>query len=211
MTKIRLFIVGGNVPSGQMLADADQLRKIPIKRLADFLKWVVKQRVLREVYSIERWKEVCKKFGLKSEEELYGAHRFAVDLFERGTEVELSEVVKDLQNLGFENEKVELITDKLESLWAESEDYLVRVREETVPILNSLNWRVDIRYSSSDYLDKPEPIALFRIGVSDGTTRHEIYIELDKDRLSWLDATIGKMKRAFLKAEESISQRGITN
>jgi hypothetical protein len=206
MTKIRLFLFANNVVSSNVMADAEHLKKIPKEKIADFMKWLVRFRTHMEVYTPDQWCKFAEMFGFKSIEELYGAQRFAGRLLAQGCALDRSELVADLNALGLEQEKIGLIVDQLETAWDEIDDYLKQAKAEAIPVLTSLRWRVDIRHASGNYLKKPEVIVLLRIGTHDGVQRDQIYIELDKDDLSWLDTVIGKVKREFLKAEERLNQ-----
>jgi hypothetical protein len=206
MVNIRLFLIEGRVASDSVMADAEHVKKIPVENLANFLEWVVRFRTREEIYTDSQWERIRENFNLKSIEELIGAMRFIDLVFENGIETERSDLISDLKNLGFEQGKIELIINKLESAWDQFDDYLKRRRVEAIPDLTSLRWRIDIRYASSNYFRKPEVIALLRIGTSDRTERDEIYVELNKDKLSWLETIIGRIKREFLKAEEKLNQ-----
>jgi len=204
MTKIRLSILGDYIASNRMLSDVEHFKELQKEKIASFLRWVVKRLVHDERYTTDEWQKLCEHYHFKSTDELYSAGRFASALFMTGTEVDRSDLVKDLQKLDFEKETIELIVSTLESAWADSHDYLIRSRDEAIPVLHSFNWRVDIRHSSSDYLLKPQVVALLRIGVTDGTRRHELHFELNKETLSWFETGFGRMKREFLKVEESL-------
>ena len=206
MAKVRLSILKGKVAFSALMADVEHMKKISKEKIPDFLKWIVRFRVRDEAYTDMQWEKIREQFNFRSIEELHGAQRFASVLFYRGCEIDESDLISDLQSLGFVQEKIELIMDGLRTIWVQSEDYLKRARSEAIPILTSLRWRVDIRHASGDYLKRPEVVALLRIGATDKTKRDRIYIELDKDKLSWLETVIGKIKREFLKAEEKLDQ-----
>lgn len=206
MVKIRLNLLKGKVAPKSTMADAGHMKKIPKEKLPDFLQWLVRFVVHREAYTDTRWERLREKFGLRSIEELNGAQRFGGLIFIGGSEIQRAELVSDLETLAFEQEEIELIMNQLELVWTESEDFLKRARYESIPSLTSLRWRVDIRTASSNYLRKPEVVALLRIGTHDGSETDYIFLELDKDKLSWLDTMIGKIKREFLKAEEKLNQ-----
>ena len=206
MTRVQLFLLRGRVASSELVADAEHLKKIPKEKMADFIKWIVRFRVNREAYTDAQWEKFRAMFTFKSIEELNGAQRFASRLLEVGCEIDRSALMSDLEMLGFEQEKIGLIMNQLESVWDELDDYLRQIRPEAIPVLTSVRWRVDTRSASSNYLKKPEVVALLRIGTNDGTHIEQIFIELDKDDLSFLDAEIGRMKREFLKAEEKIEK-----
>jgi hypothetical protein len=202
MVRIRLFILKGNVVPIVMINAAEHLKVLPSEKIADFLKWVARSNTNQESYTEDEMVRLSEKFGFKSVDELVGAKRFASLVFYYGATVSRTDVESDLKLLNFEKQHIALILDNLDGIWKESEDYLVRIRDETIPILSSLRWRVDVRHASSDYLKKPEVVALLRIGTNDKDKSYCIHFELDEDKLSWLETVIGKVKREMLKAKE---------
>lgn len=209
MARIRLRLLGDKPVFEAFMADVEHLKKLPKEKIAAFLDWVVKLRVYQEAYTDEQWEKFRKTFDFKSIEGLNGAARFASGLLMAGASISRSELISDFEKLGFEQEYIKRIIDKLESVWPELEDWLEGQRNEAIPVLVSLRWRVDLRHSSSNYLKKPEVVALLRIGTDDEGKKDQIYMELDKDKFSWLETVIGNIKREMLKAEEALNQMGI--
>ena len=206
MARIRLFLLGDKPVFEAFMADVEHLKKLPKEKIAAFLDWVVKLRVYQEAYTDEQWEKFRKTFDFKSIEGLNGAARFASGLLMAGASISRSELISDFEKLGFEQEYIKRIIDKLESVWPELDDWLEGQRNEAIPVLVSLRWRVDLRHSSSNYLKKPEVVALLRIGTDDEGKKDQIYMELDKDKFSWLETIIGNIKREMLKAEEALNQ-----
>ena len=204
MVRIRLSMLKGNVVPIVMVNDAEHLKALPSEKMADFLKWVARFNANKENYTEEEWRKLSEKFEFKSVDELIGAQRFATVVFYNGANVSRTDVESDLKSLNFEKQNIDLILSILDDIWKESEDYLVRTRDEAIPVLSSLRWRVDVRRASSDYLKKPEVVALLRIAAHDKNKESHIYIELDEDKLSWLETVIGKLKRETLKAKETL-------
>ena len=42
--------------------------------------------------------------------------------------------------------------------------------------------------------------------LDDGTETDMVYMELDKDKLSWLENVVAKIKREFIRAEEKLNE-----
>jgi len=206
MTKIKLNILKGKAIRHSTLVAAEHFKKIPNGKILSFMNWTVKFRAQDEIYTEDRWKELRDSFDFKSIEEFLGATKFAIMLIKSGPEIERADLKSDFEKLDFAREFIELIINCLESIWGEYEDWLKRERLEALPILASLRWRVDIRYASSNFLKKPEPVAILRIGTDDGSEKDQIYFELNREKISWLESIIGKMKREFLKAEERMNK-----
>jgi hypothetical protein len=202
MDKIRLFLLSGRAATLSQTFDAENLKKLSNEKIADFLKWVSATNIKREPHSESELKKICSLFKFESVEELYSAYRSASLLYLNGAELSSPELENDLKNLGFNQKKIQIIIANLESIWDQTKDFLEQERVEAIPILKSLRWRVDLRYASSEYLPKPEVVALLRIGTDDKTESDYIYLELDEDRLSWLESVIGKIKREMLKTKE---------
>lgn len=209
MARIRLRLLGDKPVFEAFMADVEHLKKLPKEKIAAFLDWVVKLRVYQEAYTDEQWEKFRKTFDFKSIEGLNGAARFASGLLMAGASISRSELISDFEKLGFEQEYIKRIIDKLESVWPELDDWLEGQRYEAIPVLVSLRWRVDLRHSSSNYLKNPEVVVLLRIGTDDEGKKDQIYMELDKDKFSWLETVIGNIKREMLKAEEILNQTGI--
>jgi hypothetical protein len=206
--KVRLFLLSGKIAWDSLLKDAEHFKKIPNEKLASFIKWLIDFRVQEIPYTEQQWQKLAESYDFKSVGEMIGANRFGGLIFTAGPQTRRSDLLADLQTLGFEKEQIKLIIDQFELAWAESEDFLSMARLEVIPILTSFRWRVDIRCASSNYLRKPEVIALIRIGASDKTKQTEMYFELNKDKVSWLETIVGEMKRNFLEAEESMIKQG---
>jgi hypothetical protein len=202
MDKIRLSLLSERSATTSMISDAENLKKLSSEKISDFLKWTATTNINKEPHSQEEMKKLCKLFQFKSVEELYSAYRCASLLFFNGAELNDAELEADLKNFGFKQGKVQLITKTLRLIWNQNQNFLEQERVEAIPILSSLRWRVDVRFASSEYLNKPEAIALLRIGTDDKTDQDYIYLELDEERLSWLESVIGKIKRAMLKTKE---------
>lgn len=205
MTRIRLSLLKGNVVPFVMVNDAEHLKALPMEKMADFLKWVVRFRVNKENYVDKEWQELAVKFKLKSVDELFGAMRFATTLFVMGACLRRADLESDLKSLGFQQGVLNRILDTFEDIWRESGDYLVRVRDGVIPTLSSLRWSVNVRRASSEYLRESEIVAVLRIGTSDKEKTNQMYVELDEDALSWLEIVIGKVKQEMLKAKEAPS------
>jgi hypothetical protein len=188
-----------------MVNDAEHLKALPMEKMADFLKWVVRFRVNKENYVDKEWQELAVKFKLKSVDELFGAMRFATTLFVMGACLRRADLESDLKSLGFQQGVLNRILDTFEDIWRESGDYLVRVRDGVIPTLSSLRWSVNVRRASSEYLRESEIVAVLRIGTSDKEKTNQMYVELDEDALSWLEIVIGKVKQEMLKAKEAPS------
>lgn len=203
MVRIRLNVMKGNVAAIVVVNDAEALKAFPKDKMSDFIKWVVKFRINKESYTEHDWEKLCDTFRVKTTDDLIRASRFATLLFWNGAEVSKSEVEQDLKSLGFDQARIDLIISLLEKVWEDSEDYLTRIRDEAIPTLTSLRWRVDVRCASSNYLKKRETVALLRIGTNDRDSEDTLYVELDEDKLSWLENVIGKIKREMIKARET--------
>lgn len=204
--KIGLSLLSGRTATLSQISDAENLKKLSSEKIADFLKWVSETNIKREPYSESELKKLCTLFKFKSVEELYSAYRSASLIYLNGAELSTAELETDLKNLGFNQKSIQIITDNLRSIWDQSKEFLEQERVEAIPILRSLRWRVDLRCASSEYLLKPEVVALLRIGTDDKTDTDCIYLELDEDRLSWLESVIGKIKREMLKTKERVEK-----
>lgn len=203
MSEIRLKILEGDLAHPAFIADGDSLKKIPDDRIPEFLQIVKSYRVNVEAFSEQKWEELASKFNLKDSGESFSAVRFVSILFLHANTMEDEELREDLDKLGFEKKKTEIVITELKRLWSESESFLIKTRLEAIPMISSLRWRIDIRVGSNDYLPRKEVVAILRIGTSDREEDNHVHVELNENDLSWVESTIKKIKREMLKAKAS--------
>ena len=147
---------------------------------------------------------MVKKIGIPSDV-AYGALRFFGWVASAFPTLTLEEIESDFQKLKIPGKTARKLIEFLDKRRKELGPFWKRGRHESVPVLSEINWRVDIRTGSSDYLADKEIVALVRLQGNDGEEMSQIYLEIDRERLSLLEDTINKLKRKFLEAEKSVS------
>lgn len=207
MSEVRLNVLKNDIANPGVFADAENLNKIPIEKIPDFLEWVTNSHLNVTPLTEGDYEKTAAKFKLKSGGQVASAERLTSLLLFHGCELTKSELESDLQKLGFKKDKIAAIRGTLEPTWEKIDPLLRRHRLEAIPSLNSLRWRVDVRYASSNYMRKPEAVAVVRIGTNDREKTNHIHFELDLNKLSWLESTIIKIKSELLKAEEIVNPK----
>lgn len=190
------------IASQSTIGDAENLNKITNDKIAEFIEWASDTLLKESVLTEAQWIERAQKLGLTTAGDAYSAHRFVSLLLFAGPELSQPELEADLQALGFKKDKIDLIISTLQPTWDRISPVLKRRRPEALPVLWTLRWRVDVRYASNNYLKDPELVAILRIGTTDGTKRNHIHLEMDIERLSWLETEIVKLKNEMLKIQE---------
>lgn len=196
-----LNILKGAKPSDRFKADVVALRQISVDKLPYILEFVLKYFLGRVPVRPELVVEVAKKAEI-TDEILLRSARVITTFMVNGLTATKEELVADLQKLELSNEAIDRMLNFLEDQKAEISSAAEERREEAVPSLYDLNWRVDIRYASGDFLREPTVHALLRIQVYDGSEIDQVYLELDKDDISRLETTLSKLKTKFIEAEK---------
>ena len=196
-----LNILKGAKPSDRFEADVAALRQISMDKLPYVLEFVLKYFLGRVPIRPELVEEIAKKAEI-TDEILLRSTRAITTIIVNGLAVTKEELVADLQKLELSNEAIDRILNFLESQRAKVSSAAKDRREEAVPHLYDLNWRVDIRYASGDFFPEPTVYALLRIQVYDGSQIDQVYLELDKDDISRLETTLSKLKTKFIEAEK---------
>jgi len=196
-----LNITDGRKPPDSFYRDIDIFRQISPDKLPIILEFVATYVVDRRLLSPKRVEELATKTET-TEVTISAALNVLSVITRRAPTVTRGELIADLQKLEFDKETINQIVKFLETTKTKIDDYAKRIKDEAVPRLSDINWRVDIRHASGDFLKVPTIYALMRIESFDGTSFDSIYLELDKDRLSWLEATVNKIKAKFIEAEK---------
>jgi len=196
-----LNILKGAKPTDRFRADIAALRQISVDKLPYLLEFVLKYFVDRVPVRPEIVEELAKQAETTDDIFLRSARVVTIILI-NGSVVTKEELIADLQKLELSNEAMDRILNFLEAnktkIYTGAEDR----KEEAIPNLYDLNWRVDIRYASGDFFREPTVYALLRIQVYDGSEIDQVYLELDKDDLSRLETTLSNIKTKFIEAEK---------
>jgi len=195
-----------NISDGKKLPDhfyreVDAFRQISPDKLPIILEFASTYVVDRRPISPKLVENLTKKTET-TDVNVMAALRIISVIARRAPTVTKEELIADLQKLEFDNEVINQILNFLETIKTKIFDYAKTTKDEAVPRLADINWRVDIRHASGDFLKEPTIYAMLRIQSYDGETFDQIYVELDKDSVSWLEATVNKIKAKFIEAEK---------
>jgi len=196
-----LNILKGAKPSDRFYADVAALREISTDKLPIIMEFVLNYVIDRIAVRPALVEKLSKQVEISDNKFLRATRAFSTITL-GGLAFTKEELVADLQKLELSNEVIDQILNFLETQKTKISSNAERRREEAVPNLSDLNWRVGIRYASGDFLREPTVYALLRIQVYDGSQIDQLYIELDKDDLSLLETTLGKIKAKFIEAEK---------
>lgn len=196
-----LNILKGAKPTYRFRADVEALRQISVDKLPYVLEFVLKYFVDRVPIRPELVEELVKQAETTDDIFLRSA-RVVTTIMINGLAVTKEELMADLQKLELSNEAIDRILNFLETHKTKISHSAEYRREEAIPNLYDLNWRVGIRYASGDFFKEPTVYALLRIQVYDGSEIDQVYLELDKDDISRLETTLSKIKTKFIEAEE---------
>jgi hypothetical protein len=196
-----LNILKGEKPTDRFYADIAALREISTDKLPIIMEFVLEYVLDRIAVRPALVEKLSKQVEI-SDKNFIRATRVIQAIALGGMAVTKEELVADLQKLELSNEVIDQILNFMETQKTKIASNVERRREEAVPNLSDLNWRVGIRYASGDFLREPTVYALLRIQVYDGSRLDQLYIELDKDDLSILETTLNKMKTKFIEAEK---------
>jgi hypothetical protein len=192
-------------PDERFREDARCYAKISEKKIDDFLEVSLDLMMKSPPISLSSVAERLKKESSLPAEVAISAHRFFVWVAGEFPTVTLEEVESDFQALKIPTKVTRKTIEFLNKRRTELAPYWKRERHESVPVLSEINWRVDVRTASSDYLAGKEIVALLRIQANDGEKLSQIYMEIDRERLSLLEYNINALKKRFLEAEKSVS------
>jgi hypothetical protein len=196
-----LNIFGQLRPPRGFAADVKVFSSLPQDKLKSIIEFAID--VIETRFSVTP--EIFQQRTSTSLEEGYGAYRFVTNMAEfYGTHTE-EQLVEDFVKLGIPEDRFKILLDLFRSNKQRFRSYWLANRNEAVPTLTEVNWRVDIRTSSSDYLERKEAVALVRLQASDNEETSQIYFELDKEHLSFLETRFNKLKEEFLQAEKTVS------
>lgn len=185
----------------KLVQDAEALKQIPINKLPEILEFTFKVVITEIPVSVEDLKELSKKTKT-TYDLLMHAIRIISSIIVEGVKVTQEELREDLHKLDIPDEVIDQILEFVEANKNNIFTFAEKEREEAIPVLRDLNWRIDIRYSSGDFLWEPTVYALLRIVATDGQKSSRIYLELDKDDVSWIERTFSRIKAKFIEAEE---------
>jgi hypothetical protein len=196
----------GMRPDEGFREDARCYSKISEKRIDHFLEISLALMTKSAPISLSSLGErLNKEVSLRADVAIR-AYRFFVWVAREFPTVTPEEVESDFQALKIPTKVAHKTIDFLNKRRTELAPYWKKERHESVPVLSEINWRVDVRTGSSDYLAGKEIVALLRIQANDGEELSQIYMEIDRERLSLLEQNINALKRRFLEAEKSASQ-----
>jgi hypothetical protein len=202
----RLNILKREIPYPSLFADATNFTKINGNQILEFLEWVSTVKTESTPLLEKDYETLSTKYKIKTGKQIFSAERFATLLIFQGCEINRAELQSDLETVGFNKDYIETVIASLEKIWEKIDPILKRLRFEAIPSLFSLRWRVDVRYGSSNYLRKPEAVAIIRIGTTDRDKSNHIHLELDLEKLSWLESVVVQVKSELLKANERVSK-----
>ena len=196
-----LNITRGKKPSDSFLRDANAFRGISPDKLPHILEFASTYVVERRPIYSKLIEELAKKTETTDVTVIAAINVISL-IARKAPTVTKEELIDDLRKLEFNNEAIDQIRNFLETIKTKLYDFAERTRNEAVPRLVDINWRIDIRHASGDFLKEPTVYALMRIQGYDGEKMKQVYLELDRDDLSWLEATVSKMKAKFIEAEK---------
>lgn len=205
MKSVRLNILKNDVAYVAIFNDVENFKKIKTKKIIEFIEWVADRHINRSPLTEDDYDKIAKKFGLETGGQVISADRFVTLFLFTGCELKKSELESDFKQLNFNDDIIKVLLPAFNEIWIKLEPLLKRSRLEALPTLNSLRWRVDVRYASSNYMPKPEALAILRIGTSDRLKKNHVHIEMNLEKLSWLELIIVQIKNELLKAEDLIN------
>lgn len=191
---------GRKIPD-YLLRDFDIFRQIPPDKLPILLEFVSTYILERRPVTARLFEDLAKKVKVK-DVTLAATIKVLSLIMGRAPTVTKEELIADLQQLKFDKKVIDQILDFLEATKTKAYDYAKRTKDEAIPRLADINWRVDIRHASGDLLKEPTVYALMRIQGYDGEEMSQVYLELDKDGLSWLETILNRIKAKFIEAEK---------
>jgi SOS response regulatory protein OraA/RecX len=203
MTEIRLAMLNDEIVFESFLEDARNLKKVQLSKLNKFMDWAFKTFVNRALYVPEDLAENAKEFNFSLVTELASALRLLSFLFNHASEITAAELESDLEKLGFEKEKLDVIINSLSANRSKYKEHLKTNRSEVTAGLSSIHWRVDNRVASSDFLDNHEIVAVLKLSAILSGKTERFTFELDHNRILWFEKEFAKMKKAFLEAEKN--------
>lgn len=196
-----LNITRGKKPSDIFYSNVDAFRQISTDKLPilfDFASTYLAER--KPLYG-ELVEELAKNVE-STYANIVAAISFVNLIMARTRIVTKEKLIDDLEKLEFDKGVIDQILSFLEKIETKLNRYAQSERNEAVPGLADINWRVDIRHASGDFLKEPSVYALVRIQVYDGEHYDQLYMELDKDSLSWLETNLNAIKAKFIEAEK---------
>jgi len=196
-----LNITRGKKPSDIFYSNVDAFHQIPTDKLPIFLDFSSTYLVERKPLYGELVEELAKKVE-STFANMVSAINFLNLIIARIRIVTKEELMDDLEKLEFDKGVIDQLLRFLEKNETKLDRYAQSERHEAVPRLVDINWRVDIRHASGDFLKEPSAYALVRLQVYDGEQYDQLYLELDKDTLSWLETTLNTIKAKFIEAEK---------
>jgi hypothetical protein len=196
-----LNIFGGQKPPDKFYVDVGALRQISPDKLPFVLDYISTHVLEKRAMPITSFEKLAEKTETTVEIVIGAANAIAY-LIRKATLVTKEELADDLQKLKLTNETIDQISNFMETTKTQLYSYAKRSRNEAVPSLVDINWRVDIRHASGDFLKEPTVYVLMRIQGYDGEKMDQIYLELDRDSLSWLETTLKRIKARFVEAEK---------
>lgn len=203
MTEIRLSMLNDEIVFDSFLEDTQNLKKVSLSKLDKFMDWTFKVFVNRAVYVPEEMTATAKEFNFSSAIELGSAMRLLSYLFNHGNEITQAELENDFEKLGFEKERITVIVHSLNTNRSKYKEHLKSTRIEVNGKIVSINWRVDNRIVSSDFLDNHEIVAILGLGTILSGKTERLTFELNLDNILWLEKEIAKIKKAFLETRKN--------
>ena len=195
-----LYLYKGMEPPSSIISDSKKIQKLKLNQIEFILNATIKDLIEDKPFVEDQLNEMCKPLNIPVDIFISG-WRFFYGITKGRFSVTIEEFKSDLTKLGFIKEQIDLILITLEKEKDYLDNKLRDLRASILPRIQSINWHVDIRTASSEYLPASEVYAIIRFYMG---RQEEIRFELDKRQLVWLDKIIEKIKDEFIKWEEMI-------
>ena len=195
-----LYLYKGMEPPSSIVSDSIKIQKLELNQIEFILNETIKDLIEDRPFFEDQLLEMCKPLSIPTDVFISG-WRFFNGIITGRFSVTIEEFISDLKKLGFIKEQIDLITNILEQKKDYLDEKLRDLRASILPRIQRINWHIDIRTSSSEYLPASEVYAIIRFYMG---RQKEIRFELDKKQLVWLDKIIERIKDEFIKWEEMI-------
>ena len=197
-----LAIFNGELPPKSFVSSAKHIEKVSEDKLQEVFNWVVE--VLNDPFEFSSIEDLAKSLGVDKNAAV-GVAVFMRYLY-NNLKLSDEELASDLKTLNISDARATKLLSILSVARSKYRDQLVSNRDEAIPELKEINWRVDIRTASNDYLPEPELVVLMRLLCYDGDDDTHIYLEMDKQRFLILDRAVEKIKIKLAESEALIGK-----
>jgi hypothetical protein len=199
-----LHIFEGESAPKSFIRYAESFQKVPEDKIKYWFDWFVDNVVQAGTPSVPNINEIIKTLKL-DRQEVFESIAF-IQFLISNLRYSDDELASDLNALDLGETRTKILIDLLRASRTQLKDYLISTRDEAIPTLTEVNWRVDVRSASSDYLLEPGVVVLMRLLCNDGDTDTYIYLEMDKSRFSILEKAILNIKSKVIEAEELLNK-----